>query len=55
MAISNKYPGYCLVCNTYVKKGQGHPQRLNGKWAVRCHNCIGKGNKADYKQFPPVE
>lgn len=40
----NKYPG---GCGTQVPPGAGFFQRMNGKWVVRCQNCVGKGNEPD--------
>ncbi len=41
----NKYPGSCLCCGEYVAPGEGYFQRVEGRWKVRCVNCVGKGNE----------
>lgn len=49
----NTYAGKCIRCKKPVKSGEGYFQRLTDgvkgygtkKWAVRCKECVGKGNK----------
>jgi hypothetical protein len=42
--MKNKYKGKCFKCGSEVKERQGYFQRKDGKWVVRCKNCVGKGN-----------
>lgn len=43
----NKFSGLCIRCCEYVKAGAGHPERIQGKWAVRCLKCVGKGHPVE--------
>jgi hypothetical protein len=43
--MSNTYPGYCLICGTYVQAKAGHYQWFKGRFVCRCKDCVGKGNK----------
>jgi DNA-directed RNA polymerase subunit RPC12/RpoP len=42
--VRNRFAGRCFRCGREVKAGDGHFQRDQGKWLVRCLNCVGKGN-----------
>ena len=47
----NKYPGNCVRCGKHVKAGAGFFQKIrscmmNNLWAVRCVDCVGKGNES---------
>lgn len=52
----NAYSGKCFKCGEFVKEGEGFFQKVNkgdgelykitnGKWVVRCKNCVGSGNQ----------
>lgn len=41
----NKYAGSCLRCRKLVPAGKGYFQRHRGRWLVRCHECLKKGNQ----------
>lgn len=39
----NRHAGYCINCGKFVDKFQGHPERKNGRWFVRCLACVRGG------------
>lgn len=52
----NRYAGECVLCKKRVEIGAGYFQKVqkgdgelykitNGKWVVRCPECVGKGNR----------
>lgn len=41
----NRFEGYCLKCGKKVPAGQGHPERKNGYWAIRCLDCVNPDKK----------
>jgi hypothetical protein len=40
----NKFPGDCVRCGKPVAAHAGHPERRDGRWRVRCLDCVGKGD-----------
>lgn len=40
--MKNRLRGKCLGCKKVVEVGEGHFERKNGKWEVRCKKCVGK-------------
>lgn len=42
MAKSNEHPGHCVKCRCQVERHAGFVERHNGRWFVRCANCIKK-------------
>lgn len=35
----NKHAGVCYYCGKVVHRGEGHPERNNGKWRVIHAQC----------------
>lgn len=36
----NKYPGVCYFCGKMVPRGEGHPEKHDGKWRVVHVQCV---------------
>lgn len=41
----NRFSGKCLKCGKFVPVGKGHPERKQGKWYIRCLNCVNSAEK----------